>query len=209
MKMKKKIIEESGMAIVEATIVFPVIFLVIFLMIFAGNAYLQKCRVEAIVNRMAISGAAYCADPLLQGIEGGSIPSLGELDVKPYRYLFGGMESIETKISDEVETRVRGMSTGLFSNMKPTAPVIEVKYNNGFIYSTFSVEIEYKIEIPVRLLGASDFIALEVSTRTDMPVSDTVEFIRNVDMVGDYMDRYGVTEKINEVINKAKEWSGK
>lgn len=205
--MKKWKNDEGGMLIVEASIVFPVMFLVIFLMIFAGNAYLQKCRVEAIVNNLAIDGAAYCADPMLDDIESGSIPSLSEHDVYPYRYLLTGeMGNIEDDIYTELETKISGMSSGLFSGMKPKNYIIDVKYHNGFIYSTFSVDVEYKIQMPVRLLGESEYISLAVASHAEMPVSDTSEFIRNVDMVGDYMEKFGVTEKINEMINKVKEW---
>lgn len=205
--MKKWKNDEGGMLIVEASIVFPVMFLVIFLMIFAGNAYLQKCRVEAIVNNLAIDGAAYCADPMLDDIESGSIPSLSEHDVYPYRYLLTGeMGNIEDDIYSELESKISGMSSGLFSGMKPQNYIIDVKYHNGFIYSKFSVDVEYKIQMPVRLLGESEYISLAVASHAEMPVSDTSEFIRNVDMVGDYMEKFGVTEKINEMINKVKEW---
>lgn len=207
MKRKK---DEKGMVIVEATIVFPTMFLVIFLMIFAGNAYLQKCRVESIINEMAIDGAAYCSDPMLEYVaENNSIPGLDDINIRPYRYLIGGMKDIETEIYNKVDRRFRSMSTGLFSNMKPSSPIINVKYNNGFIYSTFSVEIDYKIKMPVRLLGAKDNIAMKLSSRADMPVSNSAEIIRNIDMVEDYMEKFGVTEvteKIKEMIGKAKEW---
>ena len=73
MKTKKN---ESGVVFVEASVVFPVMFLVIFLMIYAGNAYLQKARVEAIVTEIAIDGAAYCADPMSRDVEAGKIPSV-------------------------------------------------------------------------------------------------------------------------------------
>jgi len=200
---------ERGMVIVEATIVFPVMFLVIFLMLFTGNAYLQKCRVDSYVNQLAIEGASYCADPMLDEVEGGSIPSYDNVDIRPYRYLIGGMDDIESEIDADVERKIRNMSSGLFSGMKPSSVIVNTKYNNGFIYSTFSVDVEYKIQIPVRLLGASDFIYMNIASHSDMPVSDTTEFIRNVNMVEDYMQKYGVTEKIEEMINKAKEWFNK
>lgn len=207
--MKKFKDSERGMVIVEATIVFPVMFLVIFLMLFTGNAYLQKCRVDSYVNQLAIEGASYCADPMLDEVEGGSIPSYDNVDIRPYRYLIGGMDDIEAEIDADVERKIRNMSSGLFSGMKPSSVIVNTKYNNGFIYSTFSVDVEYKIQIPVRLLGASDFIYMNISSHADMPVSDTTEFIRNVNMIEDYMQKYGVTEKIEEMINKAKEWFNK
>ena len=114
------------------------------------------------------------------------------------------------------KTKITELSTGLFSNMKPSTPVVAVKYNNGFIYSTFSIEVDYKIEIPVRLLGTSEYIALHLSTRSDVPVSDTTELIRNIDMIEDYMEKFGVKDKIDEgkakvteMVEKAKEWFSK
>ena len=205
----KKRNDESGMVIVEATIVFPVMFLVIFLMLFAGNAYLQKCRVESIVQQEAINGASFCADPMLDDVMAGSIPTYKDVDIRPYRYLIGGMNDIEASIQDKVDKRLRGLSTGLFSGMKPANPIVVVDYNNGFIYSTFSVDVEYKIVMPIRLLGDTENISMSISSHADMPVSDSSEFIRNVDMVEDYMEKFGITEKIEEMINKAKEWFNK
>ena len=49
-----------------------------------------------------------------------------------------------------------------------------------------------------------------------MPVSDTTELIRNVDMVEDYSQRLGIDKKIDELkkniqkaIDSAKNWFGK
>lgn len=199
---------ERGLAIVEATIVFPVMFLVIFLMLFTGNAYLQKCRVDSYVNQLAIAGAAYCADPMLNEVESGTLPDYKSVDIRPYRYLFAGMGDIVDEINTKINDKITNMSPGLFSSMEPSLIAVNVTYNNGFIYSTFSVDAHYKIKIPVRLLGASDFIYMDISSRADMPVSDTTEFMRNINMVEDYMQKFGVTAKIEEMIAKAKEWIG-
>lgn len=198
------------MVIVEASIVFPTMFLVIFLMMFAGNAYWQKCRMEAIVDGLAIDGAAYCADPMLINVENNSIPGVGSVDAKPYRFIFtGGMEEIKSDIEDKLNDRLSKLNTGLFSGMKPSIKVTDVKYNNGFIYSTFSIDVESAVTIPVRLLGAKDFILFKTSNHIDMPVTDTTEFIKNVDMIEDYMARTGITDKINEIIQKVKDLFGK
>ncbi len=212
MKEVKK--DEKGMVIVEATIVFPVMFLVIFLMIFAGNAYLQKCRVDSYVSQLAIEGAAYCADPLLQEVALGSIPEVDDINVYPYRYFDpNGAADIEENMQKKVENAINNMSSGLFSGMTPKHQNIKANYNNGFIYSTFSVDVEYKIIFPIRLLFAKENMSMSFSSHADMPVSDTVEFIRNVDMVEDYMQKTGVSEeidkikaKLDEAIQKAKEW---
>lgn len=202
--------ESGSMTIVEATIVFPVMFLVIFLMLFAGNAYFQKCRVESIIMDAAIEGAAYCADPMLDDVvKSGSPPKLSSYEVYPYRYFDpNGVGDIAADVSGKIEKKVRSLSTGLFSGMKPEHVVIDAKYNNHFLYSTLSVNAEYKIVIPVRLLGAKDYLGIDFATHLDIPVGDTSEFIRNVDMIEDYMTKTGATAKINEALQKAKEWFG-
>lgn len=206
--------DESGLVIVEATIVFPVMFLVVFLMLFTGNAYLQKCRVDSYVNQLAIEGAAYCADPMLLNVSNNSIPNVGDSEVYPYRYFDpDGAADIESTMQIKAKQKIDNMSTGLFSGMKPKNQLVTAEYNNGFIYSTFSVEVEYKIVFPIRLLFSTENMTMSLSSYANMPVSDTAEFIRNVDMVEDYMEKYGIAEKIdnakqklNEALEKAKEW---
>ena len=58
----KRLLDERGALIVEASIVFPTMFLAIFFMLFVGNAYTQKCKVEDIVVSAVLEGAAKCAD---------------------------------------------------------------------------------------------------------------------------------------------------
>ena len=42
----------------------------------------------------------------------------------------------------------------------------------------------------------------------DIPVTDSTEFIRNVDMAVDYLEKYGVIDKIQNAMNKVKEFFG-
>ena len=215
--MKKK--NERGALIVEASIVFPVMFLVIFLMIFAGNAYLQKCRVEAIVNECAIDAAAYCSDPQLKTVASGSFPALDGLQVYPYRaFTTRGIGDIESEVKTKIYDKVTKMSSGLFSGMKPIIKKADIKtdYDNGFLYANFSVDVSYKVKIPVRLLGETENIHLNVATHVEMPVSDSVELVRNIDMIWDFMERFGVAEKINEAkaklesaLDKVNDWFDK
>ena len=212
--MKNK--NERGALIVEASIVFPVMFLVIFFMIYAGNAYLQKCRVEAIINQCAIDGASYCADPQLQQVEGGSLPTLDNLEAYPYRFFSStGVGDIEGDIEALINKRVSELSSGLFQGMKPEDLTVQANYSSGFLYATFSVDASYKIEIPIRLLGEAENMHLSVRTHVEMPVSDSTELIRNIDMIWDYMERFGVAEKIaeakaklSEALDKVNDWFG-
>ena len=211
---------EGGMMVVEATIVFPVMFLVIFLMLFAGNAYLQKCRVDSIITELTIDGAAYCSDPQLKTVEGGSLPTLDNLKIYPYRAWSGAraeeMDNILSDIRTKVNNRISGLSTGLFNHMKPQGPQIDPKYKNYLLTASFSIPWTYKIEMPIRLLFEEENISIEISTQVKMPVSSTTEFIRNVDMAEDYLQQCGIAQKLEEgqqkiieAITKVREWLGK
>lgn len=211
MKTRKN---ESGVVFVEAAVVFPVMFLVIFLMIYAGNAYFQKARVEALVTEIAIDGAAYCADPMVRNAEAGSIPDVSSIDVYPYRAFDpSGVGDTVGLLQTELEERIEGLGDGYFAGMKPDVRSVSAKYHNGFIYSTFEVDVEYKIVFPIRMLGETENVSLTMSSHASMPVSDTTDLIRNVNMVEDYLEQFGITEKIAEfkqkisdAVSKATEW---
>jgi hypothetical protein len=197
---------ENGMVIIEATFVFPIMFFVLIFLIYMGNAFYMKARIESVVVQKAISGANYCADPLLETMKStGSFPSLSELSTDPYRYILGGMGGVETKISNEVEAEIMGDSISFFKNMKPdiqTPPSGIAKFNNFVIYSTFSVEVEYVIKFPISFLGESTPPLLTVSSRAEVPVNDTAEFIRNTDMVIDLFHGTKVGQVISDVFGK-------
>lgn len=209
----KKFKNEKGSLIVEASIVFPVMLLVILFMFFVGNMYLQKCKIDAIVCQGAIEGAAQCADPLLSTVEQEGIPSCASIDIQPYRYLIGGMDGIEGDIGDKINEQIGAMGSGLLYGMEPDANAAKVKFNNSFLYATFSVEVEYEITFPIRLLGQEENVKLDMVSRSEVAVPDSPEFIRNINLVQDYMERTGATEKIeegkqkiSEMMGKAKEW---
>lgn len=185
--------DEDGALIVEASIVFPTMFLVIFFMIFVGNAYMQKCRIMAAVESEIRESAAKFADPLLEYVEAGSIPGYNDhVELEPYRYIgviFSGDDAAST-VENDLQEKIAALSTGLFSNMKPTVYVTDVKYKGYFIYSSVSATVVYKIRIPVRLLGASDFMSIAFADSTEIPVADAPEFIRNIDFAEDLVEKY-------------------
>lgn len=213
MRREKKLFDERGSLIVEASIVFPVMFLVIFFMLVAGNAYMQKCKIEEIVVSAVVEGAAQCADPMLKDVEAGSIPAYSSVNLKPYRYIIGGMNDVEGQVQNLVNERANSLGTGFYTGMKPTVTVDQVKFKNAFVYSTLLTDVSYKIRIPVRMLGESDYIYMDYSTHVQVPVSDVPEFIRNVDFAEDMVQKYtgasGFDAPMNKVIEKVKEWKNK
>ena len=205
-----KLNSENGTVIIEATFVFPIMFIILFFLIYMGNAFYMKAQVESVVEQKAIRGAAYCADPILETMkETGKFPSLSALETKPYRYIFGGMNDVESKISNEVEEALTGKTSTFFTNMYPkitTAKSDIAKYNNYVVYSTFSVEVKYTIKFPISFLGESTPPMLVITSRAEAPVDDTAEFIRNTDMVIDVFSKSKVAQKISDVFGKINDF---
>lgn len=201
---------QSGLVIVEASIIFPIMFLVLFLLIYAGNAYYQVAHIEAIVEKKAVEGANYCVDPILESIkEGNGVPSQNELKLDPYRYIFGGMKEVEKKIGKEVKNEIAADTSKFFSGMKPvikTSVGNIASYNSYIVYSTFSVEVEYAIELPVRIWGQNQPYIIHGSARAEIPVNDTPEFIRNTDMAIDYLEDTKVGKSISSMFGKINEF---
>lgn len=204
---------EDGVLIVEATYVFPIVVLVVFLMIYAGNAYLQKCKVESIVTQEVLKGAASCGDPITGRLERGEgLPSFGHLNAQPYRFLIGGMGEDVSAVTGKITEKITGMGGGLFRNMEVEDVGVVVTFNNAFLYSTISADVHYEITLPIRLLGQDEPTVMKFDTRVDVPVSDTVEVIRNIDMIEDYLQRWRAYDeamgKLDELASTVREKLG-
>lgn len=210
-RIKEQLKKEGGaVQIVEATFVFPIMFLILLFLIYMGNAFYIRSQIEAVVESNAIRGANYCADPLLQNLrEGRGIPSLSDLRTKPYRHLFGGMSDIEEKISADVENEINGTSVTFFGNMTPKLRGSRseiAKHHNYVIYATFSVEVTYDIQFPIRYLGESTPPLLTINSRAEVPVGDAAEFIRNTDLVLDLFHGTKVGKAVSDVFSKVNDF---
>ncbi|MBQ3196169.1 MAG: pilus assembly protein [Clostridia bacterium] len=211
-KLITKIKEEKGAVhIVEATFIFPIMFIILFFLIYMGNAYYIKSQIEHIVVEEAVKGAGHCVDPVLKNLEVGSIPSVSNVDLDPYRY-FSGMDGVERQISQEVEQRIQNTSTSFFRNMQPvikTSRANIAKYNNFLVYSTFSVEVKCELGFPIKFLGSATPTIMTISTRSEIAVNDTAEFIRNTDMLIDYFINTKIGRSISDVFAKINEFINK
>lgn len=204
--MQKRIKDESGMLIIEATFVYPIMLFVIFFLIYMGNMFYQKAKIESYVAREAIKGAAFYADPLLKGIYAtGAIPASSNLSIEPYHYL-----NLHPEASTETDKLAKSLSdTGFFSGMEPSIKPIGARVNNYILYATYELEIDYVISFPIRFIFQDDYYKLHFTSRSDLPVVDSAEFIRNTDMVIDYAQHtemgVEVSQTLNEGINKLKD----
>ena len=197
--ISKKLKNENGaVEIVEAAFVFPVVIFVVILMIYLGNFYYQQSKMDAITVRGAEYLAAVYTNPILAQ---GELPtdSTG-INVKPYRYLFGDSEA-EAKAKDFINGLIKNTGTGYFSGMKMNGTIKQCKINNYIVYHTASVQIEYSMNLmPLRFFDLPPLV--KCSTATVESAADPSEFIRTVDMIMDYSDQTGLTDKIRQTVGK-------
>ena len=211
--IKRIFFDKKGVLIVESAIVFPVMFFVLFFIIFIGNMYYEQARVDDIVMRNAIKGSQCVADPFLYDMVATSaVPTdVDTLRLEPYRYILGSftdgsISAVEKKISNAVIEEINSGTLIFFSNSKAryvgTDNGSVAKFNNKIIYSSFVVQVNYEIKFPINFLGYDDLTLIKLSSRAEVPINDTDEFIRNVDMAVDLLEDTGVGKTISSIFDK-------
>lgn len=213
-KLKACLMSESGaMPIVEASFVFPIMFFVIFFLFFMGNMYVSKSYTDNLVSEAAIRYAAQCADPNLSLInDENKLPDTG-LKNEPYRYIFntfGSSGSIEGAVNS-CKNYIKdngGSFFSFFKGMGPQVKNVNVKFNNNIVNYSLSVTAEYSISLPWKFIFQDDLEIYNFTSHAEVPVSDAPEFIRNIDMVVDYLQQSKtvnmLTEKISGLFDKSK-----
>ena len=221
--LTEKLKSNKGALIVESAIVFPVMFFVLFFIIFIGNLFYEQARIDDIVMRYAVMGSQCVADPFLYDIEAtNAVPTdVDELVLEPYRYILGSfadgsISAVEDKLSDDVEAEVNNSSLIFFHNSNANYVGTDNEkvayFKNYILYSTFVVQVNYEVKFPIRFLDDDRLTIAKMSARAEVPVNDTDEFIRNVDMAVDLLEDTGggqaikgIFEKITSFINSFAE----
>lgn len=192
--------EKGAVLVVEASFVFPIIFFVLIILLYMGNMLYQQTKMDSIAIRGAEYLAAIYTNPILAE---DAIPQKStDVNVKPYRYLLGDSDA-ENKARKFIDELIDDTGTGLFKGMEIDATIKTCKIKNYVIYQTACVEIEYSINvIPIRFFDKSE--VMKTSTATIVTAVDSAEFIRNVDMILDYSEEFGLTDKIQEFVGAFK-----
>ncbi len=201
--------EKGAATVMEATIVFPIMIIVIVFLIYLGNAMFQMSKISSAVSRYAVDGATMCIDTYYDEIAGKtSVPSSFKAGIEPYRYLLKSDKSHTTAVEKEIKKRLNNTisSHGFFLGMEPKITYCDAKYINKFFYSSFVCEVRYSIVMGVKLWGEKNFEVIKSSDYADVAVNDPADFIRNTNMVIDYIEG---TEKGTDFINKISDAMGK
>lgn len=214
--MKYRKAEESqrgAMTIVEATFVFPIMFIIVFIMIMTGEAYYQRSRVEYEISHGSVSGAARCENPMLAYIQnnGNAIPSdPGAAKVVPYRYIFTSeARRIGTDLEGELTQTINSMEPLAFRAMSPRNVNIDVKPKLNILVSSLQVNCEFDIQLPIRMLFSKENLKFHYKISTVEPIGDPAEFVRNVSLVQDILDRNSKAQEMYGRIKNALDQLGR
>lgn len=202
MKVLKNIKSEHGaVEIIEAALVFPIVIFVVIILIFYGNMLYQQSKMDAIAVRGAEYLAVMYTNPILREDE---IPKNStEVDARPYRYILGD-EKAEAEAKKYVMKLLEATGTGFFKDMEMNGRIKTCRIKNYVVYQTACVEIEYTIKLlPIKLLDGVE--VFKCSNATVTAATDPAEFIRNVDMILDYSEEFGLTDKIRSMVDAFKE----
>lgn len=194
------------MVIMEATFVFPIMFIILFFMIYMGNAYYVKAQIESVVVEETINAANYCADPLLYKIKNNenSIPECDDTNIWPYRSFSSAGEDAKKICSTNISKRIDNKSSIFFQNMNPNISKLNIQYNNYLIHSSISTDIICDIRFPIKMLGENTPPIATIKTRAECPVNNTIDFIRNTDLVIDMMEGSKYGDNIKGAFSKVK-----
>lgn len=209
MKKRNNNGEYGAVLIIEAVFVFPIMFIIVFIMLLAGGVYFQHARVERLVIEAAIDGASRCENPMLETVSrSGSVPT-GTADVKvmPYRYLLtGNARDIGDEVENGLRQSVEGLNSLAFKGLEPQNVSVKVTPKMFILVSSFQVECEFDIVLPIRMIFSNEDFKFHYSVSMTEPIGDPAEFVRNVSTIQDILERnetvVGMAEKFKEAMNK-------
>lgn len=202
--------EERGLATLEAAIIFPIVFFAVLFIIYIGNMYYIQAKIDSLAMQYAVLGAECISDPFHYEIEKNQkLPTkLSDVDLQPYRYIFGGsFQTIENNLSNKLKTELEG-GTGLLKDSKLSITGTDnsngkyVQYNSTFFYSAVTAQINYEVTIPIGAFFSENLTLFRLSSRAEVTVNDTAEFIRNADFAYDLITRTKVGQTIAGVFQK-------
>ncbi len=201
-RLLKALKDDRGYVFIEASIVYPIMFFIIVFLIYMGNMFLLRARIDSAVASEAIRYANYFSNPYVKELKKNdyAVSNTAKdttLTDDLYRYLYKqGSYADET---DLTKLKERISDIGLFNNISPSNISITEGVNNYVFYQTYTVQATYELKFPIKFIFMDENWVLKMSAREEAPVTDQSEFIRNIDMAVDYIER---TEGGNQAIEQ-------
>ena len=199
--------ERGAVTIIEAAFVFPIMFFIVFFMVMAGETYYQYARAEREVTTAAINGAARCENPMLGSViaSGSVTKDPTAVNVIPYRYILTGeAKIIANEVENELKRTISKYKPLLFTNMSPRNVNISVDLHMNVLVSSFPITCSFSVPFPIRMIFGGQVMRFQYTIHTNAPISDPSEFVRNVALIWDVMERNEAGQTILEYGGKVK-----
>lgn len=205
---------ESGLAVVEATILLPFCMIMVIAIYYAAIFMCQKANLQANLQNALIyyknvesdtyvtagSQMDYSNDSGTVGAVGSNYSTPQEL----FPYRFFGMKFNRAGF----ESFFRSMCGYMFFDMGSNV-CFTSDSDNFIVYKTISATATQSVQpaISLSMLGLSD--SMEISVSGKVVVNDGDDLIRNVDFVIDIVSETSLGKKAAEMVDKAAEWYNK
>ncbi|MCD7807507.1 MAG: hypothetical protein LUH19_09265 [Lachnospiraceae bacterium] len=206
--------EESGLAIVEATILLPVCMIIVIAIYYASIFLCQKANLQANLQNALIyyknvqsdsfveaeSQMSYSVSGNTQNGVGSSYGSTRGLF--PYRFFMFNFSE------DNFKSFFKSMCGNMFFDTGSNVSV-EVETHNYIIYKSIEATATQTVKpaISLSLAGVPDSMTISVSG--EAVITDGDDLIRNVDFVIDIVSETSVGKKITEWAGKVTSLYGK
>ncbi len=118
------------------------------------------------------------------------------------------MKKASKNLEDKLRKAVKN-NAGFFAGMESNIITCDVKYRASIIEPTCVATSKCDIRLPIRFIFTDDNMTISVTAKAEAPVVDMSDFIQNIEMIGDYMESWGVLDKINELKDNLKSFVNK
>ncbi len=214
---------EKGSITVEASIVVTTIIIIIFAIIYGCIVVFHYALLNSTVTKAAQFGALAWVDSRAD-IESGKINFETEKDPLYARIFHDGnmsySEVIEEFTADHETTKTDNISQKKINSirqlvldsiskgiLKPTSTKLEINFTNSFVNRKLEVQITQDIQIPLgflkKLFSGSDTVSM--TAKGVAIVSEPAEYIRNIDLAVEYLNRIDENINLGAKINELKE----
>lgn len=216
--------QESGAAVVEAAIYFPIVICVVMAMLYLGLFLLQEAAMNCQLQRFTTyaskntSNPGYKVFPFSTGSEfefsyEGNAPSASQVDQYYMAYhndigaLYRGIAGLFSDEDYDYNSMLADMANhGLLFRFH-VSPSVEVE--KTLFGTSIVATVEYSIPTPgaIRYLGLNQ--GLVIRSASYCHAVDPSGFVRNTDLAVDLVefaaDKLGISDTITNIVNQAKE----
>jgi len=206
--MGRRIKEENGTVIVEATLLLPFCMIMIIALFYAAIFMCQKANLQANVQNALIYYKNVDSDTYIEakssisfGNSENSIEAVGSSFEEPayrfpYRFLAMKFDS------GAFESFFRSMYKYMFFDNGENI-IFTARKHNYIVYKEISVEARQTVKPAINLEMVGGGNSIDIIVTGKLVVTDGDDFIRNVDFVIDIVSQTSLGKKAKELVGKA------